>query len=124
MLYYFNLFLPHRVVAHFGELTEETPQLVELSSIEYTSRMWRYWMTKEPANFNALLGNGKTLNGFVELAKKCVGQSDFTLAAIYSMIDATLPQENEDRIKEYTRKCDEELSVRHHFSINIVTTNT
>lgn len=76
--------------------------------------MWRYWMTEEPANFNALLGNGRRLNGFVELAKKLIGRSEFTLAAIYSMLDEHLPQENADRVKEYTRKCDEELTVHNN----------
>lgn len=73
--------------------------------------MWRYWMTQEPADFNAILGNGQKLNAFVELGKKLIGKSQFTLAAIYSMIDSLLPKEKEDKVKEYTRKCDEELSV-------------
>lgn len=100
-----------RVVDHFGELCSEMPQKVRLANTEYTSRMWRYWMTQEPANFNNLLGNGKRLNVFVEVAKKLVGTSQFTLAAIYSLIDAILPQEKEAKVKEYTRKCDEELTV-------------
>lgn len=68
-------------------------------------------MTQEPSDFNLLLGNGKRLNPFVELAKKLSGKSDFTMAAIFSLIDDILPKENADKIKEITRKCDEELTV-------------
>lgn len=73
--------------------------------------MWRYWMTQESDDFNLLLGNGKRLNPFVELAKKLAGMSEFTLGALYSIIDETLPKEKADKIKEITRKCDEELTV-------------
>lgn len=73
--------------------------------------MWRYWMTEEPADFNTMLGNGRKVNAFVELAKKLVGMSEFTVASILSLLDAKLPQENEAKVKEFTRKCDEELTV-------------
>lgn len=102
---------PYRVTSHFGEIASEAPKKVTLANTEYTSKMWRYWMTQEPADFNALLGNGQKLNAFVELGKKCIGKSQFTLASIYSLLDAELPKEKGDKIKEYTRKCDEELTV-------------
>lgn len=73
--------------------------------------MWRYWMTQEPADFNLLLGNGVKLNPLLELSKKLIGQSDYTMASIYSLIDELLPKENADKMKELTRRCDEELSV-------------
>lgn len=69
-------------------------------------------MTQEPADFNRLLGNGVALNGFMELLKKLIGKGEFTMASIYSLIDEHLPKENADKIKEYTRKCDEELTVK------------
>lgn len=78
---------------------------------EYASKLWRYWMTQESGDFNTMLGNGKRLNPFVELAKKLVGQSEFSLAAIFCLIDEALPKENADKIKEITRKLDEELTV-------------
>lgn len=68
-------------------------------------------MTQESDSFNSLLGNGKRLNPFVELAKKLVGMSEFTMGAIYSLIDEKLPKEDADKLKEITRKCDEELTV-------------
>lgn len=100
-----------RAINHLEELTGERAEKVKLANTEYTSRMWRYWMTEEPADFNMLLGNGQKLNPFVEVAKKLVGQSEFTLASIYSLVDSVLPQENEAVVKEFTRKCDEELTV-------------
>lgn len=69
-------------------------------------------MTQEPADFNQLLGNGVKLNGLMELTKKLIGKGEFTMASIYSLLDEYLPKENADKIKEYTRKCDEELTVR------------
>lgn len=68
-------------------------------------------MTQEPVDFNQLLGNGVKLNGFMELTKKLIGKGEFTMASIYSLIDEYLPKENADKIKEYTRRCDEELTV-------------
>lgn len=68
-------------------------------------------MTQEPADFNLLLGNGTRLNPFIELAKKLTFTSNLTMASIYSLIDETLPKEKADKIKEITRKCDEELTV-------------
>lgn len=73
--------------------------------------MWRYWMTQELDDFNLTLGNGKRLNPFVELAKKLACMSEYTLGALFSIIDETLPKEKADKIKEITRKCDEELTV-------------
>ncbi|XP_055375777.1 fatty-acid amide hydrolase 2 [Condylostylus longicornis] len=99
-----------KVCEHFYELTGSKVTLAELPGIEKTANMWRYWMTQEPADFNALLGNGVTLNPFVELGKKLIGKSEFTMAAIYSLIDAILPKENETKIREVTRKCDEALT--------------
>ncbi|KAG4074919.1 hypothetical protein HA402_009344 [Bradysia odoriphaga] len=99
-----------KVVDHFSEVSDVDPTVATLSNIEYTSKMWRYWMTQEPADFNRLLGNGVKLNGFMELLKKLIGKGEFTMAAIYSLIDEYIPKENADKIKELTRKCDEELT--------------
>lgn len=106
-----SILIVSRVVDHFSEISEVEPAVATLSNIQYTSKMWRYWMTQEPADFNQLLGNGVKLNGFMELTKKLIGKGEFTMASIYSLIDEYLPKENADKIKEYTRKCDEELTV-------------
>lgn len=68
-------------------------------------------MTQEPADFNLLLGNGSRLNPILELVKKLTFTSNYTMASIYSLIDDILPKEKADKIKEITRKCDEELTV-------------
>lgn len=73
--------------------------------------MWRYWMTQEPVDFGQLLGNGAKRNPLIELSKKLIGKSEFTMAAIYNLIDELLPKENADKMKELTRQCDEELTV-------------
>ncbi|KAJ6648167.1 Fatty-acid amide hydrolase 2 [Pseudolycoriella hygida] len=99
-----------KVIDHFGEIAESQPSAATLSSIQYTSKMWRYWMTQEPADFNNLLGNGVKLNGFIELTKKIIGKGEFTMASIYSLIDEYLPKENAAKVKEMTRKCDEDLT--------------
>ncbi|XP_011203026.2 fatty-acid amide hydrolase 2 [Bactrocera dorsalis] len=98
-----------KVCEHFTNLTGSDVNLATLPHLDMTGKMWRYWMTQEPANFNKLLGNGETLNPFIELFKKLFGRSDFTMAAIYSLIDALLPPENEHKIREATRMCKEAL---------------
>lgn len=100
-----------KVIKHFESIAETKPTEIKLHGTDKATKLWRYWMTQEPADFNNLLGNGKRLNPFIELAKKLTFTSDFTLGAIYSLIDDVLPKENADKMKEITRKCDEELTV-------------
>lgn len=78
-------------------------------------------MTQEPADFNLLLGNGSRLNPILELVKKLTFTSNYTMGSIYSLIDDILPKEKADKIKEITRKCDEELTV---IKFDDVTTNS
>lgn len=98
------------VCEHFKNVSGSDVKLSTLPHLDMTGKMWRYWMTQEPANFNKLLGNGETLNPFFELFKKLFGRSEFTLAAIYSLIDALLPPEKEHKIREATKKCKEALN--------------
>lgn len=99
-----------RVVDYFQEIAPSGVKKVTLTGTDQSSKMWRYWMTQEPASFSNLLGNGKQLSPLVELAKKLAGNSEYTLASIYSLIDSILPPESADKIKEITRKCDQELT--------------
>lgn len=99
----------YQVRRHFQDITGEEPKLAHLPNLELSGKMWRYWMTQEPANFNQLLGNGVDLNPFVELFKKVMGKSEFTMAAIYSLIDSLLPKEKEALIKEATIQCKQSL---------------
>lgn len=101
-----------KVVNYFTEIAHEPPQKIKLPSIDQSFRMWRYWITQEPFDFSLVLGNGVRLNALAELAKKLCGQSDFTFAAIMSLLDnQVLPKDNADKMRELTRQCDEELTV-------------
>ncbi|KAH8312455.1 hypothetical protein KR044_010819 [Drosophila immigrans] len=95
----------YKVRQHFEALGGQQVCLAQLREAKLTGKMWRYWMTQEPANFNLLLGNGVVLNPFVELFKKLLGKSEFSMAAIYSLIDALLPKESESLMRDATKKC-------------------
>ncbi|XP_013110498.1 fatty-acid amide hydrolase 2 [Stomoxys calcitrans] len=99
----------NKVRKHFESITGEEVKLAKLPNLELSHKMWRYWMTQEPANFNKLLGNGVDLNPFVELFKKLIGQSDFTMAAIYSLVDSLLPKEKEEMMRNATTECKKAL---------------
>lgn len=99
----------YKVRKHFEGLSGQEVRLANVPETQLTSKMWRYWMTQEPAKFNELLGNGVELNPFVELFKKLLGQSDYSMAAIYGLIDGILPKENEKLIRAATKKCKEAL---------------
>lgn len=99
----------NRVVSHFYDISGNDVQLVKLKGAENSSKLWRYWMTQEPGNFNSLLGNSKEVNPLIELFKKLTGQSEYTLASIYSLIDSILPAEKAEKMKKITRELDEEI---------------
>ncbi|XP_068155862.1 fatty-acid amide hydrolase 2 [Drosophila tropicalis] len=99
----------YKVRQHFATLSGTDVRQTQLPHLKLTGKMWRYWMTQEPANFNLLLGNGVQLNPYVELFKKLIGQSEYTLAAIYSIIDGVLPKENESLMRKATKECQKAL---------------
>lgn len=99
-----------KVTRYFQELTEEDVVRTKLPGLEKSKNMWRYWMTKEPSNFNRLMGNGDDVNPIVELLKKLVGQSNFCMAGIYSLIDGILPAENEKMVLDVTKKLEDALN--------------
>eukprot|EP00099_Drosophila_melanogaster_P023593 NP_651400.1 uncharacterized protein Dmel_CG5112 [Drosophila melanogaster] len=95
----------YKIRKHFEAVSGKDVRHADLPYTKLTGKMWRYWMTQEPANFNLLLGNGAELNPFVELFKKILGQSDYSMAAIYGLIDSVLPKEKEKLMREATAKC-------------------
>ncbi|KAL7039566.1 hypothetical protein ACKWTF_000027 [Chironomus riparius] len=99
----------NKVVSHFHNLTGTDVQKVKLKGVEYTSKLWRYWMTQEPAEFCYLLGNSKKLNPLVELIKKLTGQSEYTMASIFSLIDGILPKEKAEKMKAITEELSQEI---------------
>lgn len=98
-----------KVVTHFYDISGRDVQLVKLKGAETSSKLWRYWMTQEPGNFAYLLGNTKEVNPIIELVKKLIGKSDYTLASIYSLIDSILPAEKAEKMKQITKELDEEI---------------
>lgn len=98
-----------KVATHFYNISGTDVQLVKLKGAENTSKLWRYWMTQEPADFNYLLGNSKHLNPLVELFKKLTWQSDYTLASIFSLIDGILPKEKAEKMKKITEELIQEI---------------
>ncbi|KAK7574202.1 hypothetical protein V9T40_011393 [Parthenolecanium corni] len=83
-----------KVVRSINESSDvkNSPQKVHFAGFKYSYTLWRYWMAKESTDFARDLKNGESkANGLVELAKKLVGQSDHTLAAIIKLIDLHLP---------------------------------
>jgi fatty acid amide hydrolase 2 len=99
----------NKVVAHFYNISGSDVQLVKLKGLEYTSKLWRYWMTQEPAEFAYLLGNSKKLNPITELLRKLAGQSEFTWASIFSLIDSILPAEKAEKMKKITAELVQEV---------------
>lgn len=99
----------NKVVKHFYNISGCDVQLVNLKGAEKSSKLWRYWMTQEPASFSYLLGNSSEVNPFIELGKKLIGKSDYTLASIFSLIDAILPAENAEEMKKITKELDEQI---------------
>lgn len=99
-----------KVVKHFYDISGCDVTLVKLKGAESSARLWRYWMTQEPGDFSYLLGNSKTVNPFIELAKMAVGKSDYTLASIYSLIDSVLSAEKAEKMRQITKELDEEIA--------------
>jgi fatty acid amide hydrolase 2 len=99
----------HKVTKHFYDTTGREVEFIKLKGAEKSSKLWRYWMTQEPQYFPYLLGDSSDLNLFAEIAKKFIGQSDYTLASIYSLIDSLLPAEKADEMKRLTKELSEEL---------------
>lgn len=99
----------NKVTDHFERITGQPVQLVKLSGLEKSSKLWRYWMTQEPQMFSKLLGNGKELSPLVELTKKLCGMSEYSLAAVFSLVDSILPQEDAYKMKTITKALMQEI---------------
>ncbi|XP_052743462.1 fatty-acid amide hydrolase 2 [Bicyclus anynana] len=71
-----------------AENTEQAPKPYYHEGFNHSFALWRHAMTKEADSFPKLLANNEgEVNGLVELAKKLVGASQFTLAAIFKCLD-------------------------------------
>lgn len=84
-----------KAVNYLQEESKKPCEKVTLDGMRYSYRLWRYWLAKEPYQFEDELGNReKQVNVFRELPLKLLGKSDFTLAAIFKLIDHYLPKED------------------------------
>lgn len=99
-----------QVVKHLSVISKHPVKEVTLKNAKYTSKLWRYWMTQEPAIFVKLLSNGRDLNVYYEILKKLFGQSEFTWGAIYSLVNnLILPKEDEEKARRLTKELEKEL---------------
>ncbi|KAI9576842.1 hypothetical protein GQX74_005722 [Glossina fuscipes] len=48
----------YQIRRNFQNLSGHEVQLLKLPGIEYSYKLWRYWMTRETSEFGKLLGNG------------------------------------------------------------------
>ncbi|CAH0400732.1 unnamed protein product [Chilo suppressalis] len=77
-----------RVVKKLSEDTSVPLHQYYHNGLEHMASLWRHAMTGEVDSFPALLANNQgEANGLLELAKKLVGVSQFTLAAIMKLLD-------------------------------------
>ncbi|XP_072945026.1 fatty-acid amide hydrolase 2-like isoform X2 [Epargyreus clarus] len=66
----------------------ESPRPYHHRGFAHMLSLWRHWMTREVDSFPRLLANNQgEANGLIELAKKTVGYSQYTLAAILKLLD-------------------------------------
>lgn len=98
-----------KVTGHLEEISGKMCKRTRFEGMQKSAKLWRYWMTQEPANFSNMLGNGKELNGIVELVKMCIGQSDITLASLLSLLQDYLPLKKVKELRETTEQLIEEL---------------
>lgn len=99
-----------KVTAHFHNLTGRPVEFIKLKHANKTSRIWRHWIYEEPSELAELVGDGKTISIKTEIFKKFIGQSDFTLGAIYVLADSLLPLDDAEKMKKYTKEQYEQLS--------------
>lgn len=99
-----------KVTTHLEQISGRMCKRARLEGMSQTAKLWRYWMTQEPANFNRLLGNGTQLNGLVELAKKLLGQSDYTMGSLYSLLEEYIPLKGVDKLRALTEQLTQDLN--------------
>lgn len=77
-------------------------------------RIWRYWMTKEGADFARDITNREgRVNVWTEVPKMLIGCSTHTLPAMLKLLDeAVFPAENAEWAESTKNKLQDELMVR------------
>lgn len=98
-----------KVTGHLEEISGKMCKRTKFEGMKSTAKMFRYWMSKEPANFSKMLGNGREMNAIVELVKMCCGQSEITLASLLSLLQDYLPLKNGEKLRATTEQLKKEL---------------
>lgn len=90
-------------------LIDESPDVedkvinLEVPDLQYSTRLWLYWMTQEPSKFAYELANREgEVSAWAELLKTLIGQSQFSLAAVLKLVADKLFKENEQWAQEVT----------------------
>lgn len=98
-----------KVTGHLEDISGKMCKRTRFEGMKKTAKLWRYWMTQEPASFSNMLGNGKELNGLVELVKMCMGQSEITLASLLSLLQDYLPLKHVEQLRQTTEELKQEI---------------
>ncbi|XP_052751069.1 fatty-acid amide hydrolase 2-like isoform X2 [Galleria mellonella] len=107
----------NKVVAKLTELapsTDKAPKPYYHKGFNYMFALWRYWMTKETDKFPKMLANNRgEVKGLVELPKKLLGMSQFTMAAILKLLDEqVMPQVNAEWAEQLTKEFSDDIISR------------
>lgn len=111
-----------KCVEHFKEISNEQPKSVHYEEIQYTTKLWKYWMGQEPeANFKRDLANREgVVNTWSEIFKFILGQSEYNVAAMFSLVNEMLPTADADWAKEKTKLLRYKLTVIIEFNFNLL----
>lgn len=95
-----------KVVENLRDIAVEEPKLINFEDTRYTSKLWRYWMRKEPnADFNSDLASRKGRVGFFEaLLKFVVLSGEYPHSTIANLINNAMPIMNDAEAKEITER--------------------
>ncbi|XP_026321603.1 fatty-acid amide hydrolase 2-like [Hyposmocoma kahamanoa] len=99
------------------KLTEEAPSTDKVpmayyhEGFDHMFSIWKHGMSKEADSFPKMLANNNgEAKAFVELGKKLIGQSQFTMAAIMKLFDdQVLPQVNAEWAEKLTNDLKNDL---------------
>ncbi|XP_060804794.1 fatty-acid amide hydrolase 2 isoform X2 [Amyelois transitella] len=99
------------VLANLAPSGENAPKPYYHEGFNHMYSLWRHAMTKEVDSFPKLLANNNgEAKAIVELPKKLLGLSQFTLAAILKLVDEQiLPQVNKEWAEQLTEELKQDL---------------
>ncbi|XP_028167365.1 fatty-acid amide hydrolase 2-like [Ostrinia furnacalis] len=92
--------------------TECVPKEYSHAGLAYMFALWQHAMTKETLDFPAVLANNQGRpNAYVELVKKCLGLSQYTLAAVLKLFnDEVIPPINKEWAENLTKEFADDLT--------------